>query len=198
MSTETDTTRVPNTLVAVVLAVLVGGALIYLVLNPPDPGSRAEMLLPPPGTPGHASTYEELLSEPDLIVVGTVESSTLGRSVGEDIPQVQFEETALRVDKVLAGSTIATNILIETDTIGVDYDRDWRKAGTRVLAFLWLKRDAESGGQYYRPITFEGVYVIDGSTLVQTINSPISMPLEGVLLTDAMTIVQDARSGVSP
>lgn len=176
------------------LVALVGGvaALAYAALGSSDnPGFRGSYLPPPPGTPGHAATLDELFTQPDLIVVGVVESNDVGRTVGVELP-VQFSQTRLRIESAIAGSP-PTTVLIEAETEGVPFEREWREPGTRVLAFLWLKRDDVSGGRFYRLISQDGAFVVRAGALEPANRTALSAQVEALGLEAAASAVRSAR-----
>ena len=127
---------------------------VQLLTSPPT----VAFSLPPPGTPGTADTLQSAISEADTIVIGTITSTKLGRTVGpEQELGVKFFETTLQVTEVLKenqSTTLppGTSVLIETEA-ATEIAPPQR--GQTVVAFLWLTRDSESAGRYYRPITPE-------------------------------------------
>lgn len=165
-----------------------------------SPGIEPHFTYLPEGAPGHARSLNELLLRPDVIAVGTVVRSGTGRSVGEAIAGVprsqthlEFVETVLAVESVLAGDIPGETVRIETEKDGAQYRPDWRTHGTRVLVFLWLKRDEASAGQFYRLISEEGALVVVDERLRATRASAVTQPLDDLTLTELATLVGDAR-----
>jgi hypothetical protein len=111
----------------------------------------------PPGASGSARDAVSAIGGADILVIGEVVSSQPGRVVGpEDEPGVAFTETEFVIREILAqrGAAAALEvgdvILVETELIpGFEMQVD---VGTEILSALWLKRDDESAGRYYRPI----------------------------------------------
>lgn len=106
-----------------------------------SPGIEPHFTYLPEGAPGHARSLNELLLRPDVIAVGTVVRSGTGRSVGEAIAGVprsqthlEFVETVLAVESVLAGD-------IPGETVRIETEKDGRAVPTR----LENSRDACAG-----------------------------------------------------
>ncbi len=162
-----------------------------------NPSSSGHYDLPPPGTPGTARTLEELVTEADLVVVATVTDTRPGRIVGRDDtdPGVAFEETTLAVDEVWAGSaTPGDTVLVESERDASPFSREWRKKGTRVLAFLWLKRDAESAGRFYRPLVPQGIFLVDADRLVPAAKGDLADAAAALGIDGLQAATADARA----
>lgn len=163
---------------ALVGAVLGFGAFALLgnlLARPP----AVEFTLPPSGTPGTADSMESAVRQADLVVVGVIVSSREGRSVGPtDEPGVDFFETALQVVEVVKDADSENSksvdlgeiILVETES---ESDVTRPEKGRTVVALLWLKRDAESGGKYYRPITPGAWFYVDGDRLTSILDREV-------------------------
>lgn len=168
---------------------LVAAALVGIVALGQEPALPWHRSPPLPGTTGYAYQFADLLTEPDAIVEGIVEASGPGRTVGEAASALQFTETALRITAVHTGA-IAERVLVETD---VPYEVAWQEPGSRVLAFLWLKRDPESAGRYYRLISPEGVALVDGSALRPGLLSDVSAPLRNMTLDEFVAYLRTSH-----
>ncbi len=154
--------------------------------------------LRPPGSPGVAHTFEELLTEPDLVVVATVADSRPGRVVGagENDPGVAFEETTLTIDELWAGDlAVGATVAVETERDASPYDRTWWENGTQVVAFLWRKRDAESAGRFYRPIVPQGILILDGDRLLPAADGDLASEAAALGVAGLHDAVVRARSG---
>lgn len=165
--------------------------LVYTAAQARPSEIRGSYVPPRPGEPGTAATTDDLLVGPDVIVVGTVRTTEDGRTVGD--PPLTFRETLLDVEQVLAGTATSPTLAIESESEGVPFDREWRRPGTRVVAFLWLKRDEASGGRYYRLISQEGAFTIEGLVLRPAIQSAITDELGGLSVAELTRMVQRAR-----
>lgn len=155
----------------------------------------------PPGTPGTAWTTEELFTGSDVVVIGAVVETRTGRQVGPPgEPGVQFQETIIKVDEIIAGkvvdgATLGPGLLVvETETKGRPFVTEWRRPGTQVVVFLWLKRDAESGGRYYRLLTMEGVFIVEGQRLSGVNTGAISAGVEASSLDTLRQAIRTART----
>jgi hypothetical protein len=180
----------------VVLAVgaaLLTGGLVRLSVDRTDP-ELAFQLAPRPGATGFAYSFEDLFTEPDLIVEGRVLSTGLGRVVGEPESELQLEQTELEVTSVYAGDYVARTLLIETESEGLEFGQEWREPGMRVLAFLWLKRDAASAGRFYRLISPEAVAIVAGDSLIPATMTATSSPLEGMTLQELAASVRRSHA----
>ena len=125
---------------------------------------------------------------------GVVERSQEGRVVGEEGDDtLQFEETELRVVEVIAGSSEDEILRIETVTEGLPFEVEWRKPGTEILTFLWLKRDSASDGEYYRLISMEGAFVVDGGRLLPVNDTEVSAPFKDAAPDSAANAIRSAR-----
>jgi hypothetical protein len=165
-------------------------ALLPAWLNPKVQPAPWSISPPIAGTAGYAHSFAELLSEPDLIVEGVVDASGPGRTVGDGPSALQFTQTTLRVASVHSGTYAGDSVIVETD---LPFETEWREPGTRVLAFLWQKRDDESAGRYYRLISPEGVAIVDGSVLRPVLASEVSAPLRGANLDDIVAKIDAAN-----
>jgi hypothetical protein len=166
---------------------------LVAIARMPDAPSPASELAPPPGVTGYAYTFSDLLTEADLIVAGTVSSTEPGRTVGEEASELQFLETTLAITSVYAGASATAKVSIETEAEGLTFDREWRDPGTRVVAFLWLKRDADSGGRYFRLLSPEAVAIVEGDTLLPATPTDVSAPLSQIRISDLAGLVRSHR-----
>lgn len=128
-----------------------GGALLYGGGSETDERPRAPIA---GGFSADGPVYESLhglVAESDLIVMGTVEDSFIGK-VHDDDPTGQFPSrdlhTVVRVEELLKGSKPGdeiTVVTIELAFAGPNLD-DWREPGDRVL--LFLTRSSETPGAF--------------------------------------------------
>lgn len=131
----------------------------------------------PANQPGTAATLADAVTRSDLVVVGVVESSTEGRVIGDGEAELVFYETALRVNEVRldnnTGDSIAAApgqlVLVETEAVVGDGKTAPPQVGAEVLAFLWQKRDADSAGKYFRPITPGAWFYVDADGSLRTV-----------------------------
>lgn len=155
----------------------------------------------PPGAEGTASDAATAVKGADLVIVGTVVDSHLGRTVGPaGEPGVSFIETAIEVTEVLAAARgfgtvdkggVGSVVLVETETI--DGREQEAGPGSQVVALLWLKRDEESGGRFLRPITRGALLVLDKAGQVSqratVLDDPVGAELEELGLSGIRKLV---------
>lgn len=114
----------------------------------------------PPGAEGSADDALSAVAKADIVVIGEIVKSGPGRVVGPvGEPGVAFIETALEIREVIRSGDgfdgrsfePGSIILVETElTPGRESEGS---AGDEIVAILWLKKDEESAGRFFRPIT---------------------------------------------
>lgn len=136
---------------------------------------RVEYTDLPPGTPGSADSAEAAVGGADVVIVGEILNSQPGRVVGpEGEPGVAFLETEVAVTEVLSqakGSevTVGDIVLVETELLPGDASEI--EGGEKVVSALWLKRDQESAGRYYRPIHRDAWLLLGASGELTSLSS---------------------------
>jgi hypothetical protein len=162
-------------IIGIVAVTLAAGSALGILARTTDSGPpssssvRGAYVEPLPGSPGSAHDFATLVANADAIVIADVTESSLGRSVGPaGEPPVTFVHTQLAVGEILGENRTdlanGSSIALETDYHPADAE-SLAPVGTRVLVFLWLKRDGESAGQFYRPLTANSVFSIDDARL---------------------------------
>lgn len=133
---------------------------------------------PPEGTCDcHGEDYEtleELVTESDLIIMGTVGDSRVAevRDKNDEFP-TRTVHTTVAVDEVLKSSGSHAEVVVSTQELGfggpgVD---EWREPGRRVI--LFLTPSLETAGVYVpsNQAYFQAAYIVRGEDLEITVAS---------------------------
>ena len=151
------------------LALIVGAAAVMATRSDDTqstvPSSQAAQdLIEPQTAAGFVSggpeyeTLDQLVASSELVVAGTVKEVRSGGEIVDIDPQypTRFLHTVIAVDEVMKGSTQRGEVTVRTietayaptpgDPSGIDME--WRKAGTRIVAFLAA---SPSGGSLLVP-----------------------------------------------
>jgi hypothetical protein len=137
----------------------------------------------------------KMVATTEVIVIGTVADVTKGRVVGPPGEEVQYLDTTLDVEKVLAGDVTDTQLTVETLELEV-YEFDWRQPGERLVAFL-SPSGPEAGGRLY-PTNSQSIFVVgEGDELKPWVDDAFVRTYEGMLLDDFMALIEKAKAKVS-
>lgn len=76
---------------------------------------------------------------------------------------MSLEETELIVEEAWSGTPPEETLLVENERDVPRFTVEWRRSGTRVLAFLWRKRrtQAPDDRARWRPIDPQGILLLD-------------------------------------
>lgn len=102
-----------------------------------------------------------MVAASDAVVVGTVMSSSPGRTAGDDADTsgLVFTEVSLRVDAVLYGDLPKGSVTLEIDSSVIPQRNRWDVPNLSILLFLHEKSDRPG---LYRPTNSQGVFVVEG------------------------------------
>ena len=123
----------------------------------------------------HGHDYEtlnELVTESDLIVLGTVGESRVADVIdGSSEFPTRPIHTTVAVNEVLKGSTDSEQIVVSTDELGFGGPgvEEWREPGRRVLLFLTSSLETEDVYVPSNLAYFQTAYVATGENLEITV-----------------------------
>jgi hypothetical protein len=179
---------------AAVLAASIGIAL--LLDSESDPATQVNR--PVGSFAGHGPSYsslKELAAHSELVVVGTVTSSGIGK-VFDDDPTGEYPtrllHTAVGIEESLRGSIASDEVTIVTDELAFAAPNltDWREPGTRVL--LFLTPSTETTGYYVLTNlnNTQTAYFVQGDDLEAAVGDPLSGRVAAMSLSEIRREVQ--------
>jgi hypothetical protein len=121
------------------------------------------------------SDLGQMVAASDVVVVGTVEKSSRGRSIGvaSETGGLTFTDVEVRIENVHFGQLGTETVALEIDetVFPETYDpkverKRWDVPGTRVLLFLHEKTDRAG---VYRPTNTQGVFFVDGEVVTAAV-----------------------------
>lgn len=157
---------------AVVGAIAIGvGWLVGLVITPtPNPQSGFAVSGP------QFESIQELTANSDLVVLGSVQEVQSGEVLETEDPEnpTRRVNTVVQVETVLKGEY--SQELITVATLELAYASppegpvpDWRRAGTRVVAFMAESKEGAQGNDgepLFFPVSYsQAFYIIEGEQL---------------------------------
>jgi len=149
------------------------------------------------------TTIEDMVATSRAVVRGHVVSVAPGRKVGDEIDWIQFEETTIAVDEVLAGEMPTPTFVLESAGWDMRGNRLQFSNGPRAnrmaddgIYFVWLKRDATAEPRY-RLTNSQGRFLrgADGVATGSRAFDPLVSQLAGRNFDDLRARVVAARGG---
>lgn len=137
------------------------------------------------------SSLRQLVGNSDLIVVGTVEDTSVGKVYGDD-PTGEFPtrdlHTVVAVDEVLKGASSTREVTVITNELAFSAPNleDWRQAGTRVVIFLTPSREQQTAGFHILAnINYaQTAYFVRGEDVEAAIVDPLSKKIAALSLSE--------------
>ncbi|HEX2029866.1 MAG TPA: hypothetical protein VHL78_00490 [Actinomycetota bacterium] len=142
-------------------------------------GAKEEGPRLPSGFSASGTVYQslqELVTKSDLIVIGTVEQTVVGKVSNDDpdAPTVHLH-TTVTIEETLKGSPPASEVIVHTLELafkgpGIE---DWREAGHRVLLFLTPSTESPDRHILSNVNYLQTTYFVDGDHLSKTIGGDL-------------------------
>ncbi len=196
-----------GTWLAVGLAVAIVAALIFAVVQRPEPvvpehgatkfvetptGAFAEVAadgLPMVAArePGQAASFEQLVANSADVLVGTVESVRKTGEEGYPAPALHFFASTVVTD---AGERVT----IELDSVQTPFVADsWPASGSEIVAFV-VPHHLDPAK--HRLVSSQGLYLVEGGALSATVSDPVAAELDGRPVAEVMAAVAATQAAI--
>jgi hypothetical protein len=144
----------------------------------------------------------EMVATSDSVVEATVTAVRPGRvlDLNEGGATYQFTDVEVSISQVLAGSLADATVTLEVDPglfPNLGRSKVWPITGERYFLFLHKKDDKGLPADRYRPISSNGVLLVDGAVVrsEQTANA-LGASLDGASVDSIRAAIQDAAAEI--